>query len=162
MLRRLLNLPITVASRAARAFQERQDAQTREKYNVAHDPGDLEMRGGPTYSGELPVEDSAWAMDVVTVKALLGQKTPLEFVDVRDAAAYGRGHMPGAGSMPLDTVGIRVSELPPDRMVIVTCEDGGQSLQAVRFFRERGMEDTWFLAGGLAAWTKAGGELERR
>ncbi|HNC97466.1 MAG TPA: rhodanese-like domain-containing protein [Myxococcota bacterium] len=161
MLRRLLNLPITVASRAARAFQERQDAQTREKYNVAHDPGDLEVRGGPTYSGDVPEEDSAWAMDVVTVKALLGQKTPLEFVDVREAADYGRGHMAGATPMPLGTIGIRVSELPTDRMVIVTCEDGAQSLQAVRFFRERGMEDTWFLAGGLAAWVKAGGELAR-
>ena len=160
MLRRLFNLPITVASRAARAFQERQDAQTREKYNVARDPGDIEMRGGPTYSGELPTEDSAWAMDVVTVKALLGQKTPLEFVDVRGSDAYGRGHMPAASSMPLDTVGIRVSELPSDRMVIVTCDDGALSLQAVRFFRERGMEDTWFLSGGLTAWTKAGGRLE--
>ena len=63
--------------------------------------------------------------------------------------------------MPLDTVGIRVSELPTDRMVVVVCEDGGQSLEATRFFRERGMEDTWVLAGGLGAWRKAGGTLVR-
>lgn len=63
--------------------------------------------------------------------------------------------------MPLDTVGIRVSELPTDRMVIVTCENGAESLQATRFFRERGMEDTWFLSGGLAAWRKAGGPMEQ-
>lgn len=160
MLRRLLNLPITVASRAARAYQERQDAQTREKYKVAHDPGDLEMRAGPTFSGELPPEDSAWAMDVVTVRALVGQRTPVAFVDVRSATDFGKGHMPGASLMPMDTVGIRVSELPSDRMVIVTCEEGRQSLEAVRFFRERGMEDTWFLSGGLSAWKRAGGELE--
>ena len=47
-------------------------------------------------------------------------------------------------------------ELP----VIVYCSDGARSLDAVRFFRERGMEETWALAGGLAAWTAAGGPVD--
>lgn len=160
MLRRLLNLPLTVASRAARAFQDREDARSRAQHNTAHDPGTLHMRAGPTPADpNTTVDDGSFAMDTVTVAALLGQKTPLAFVDVRPAEAFAAGTLPGASSMPLDEVGIRVSELPTDRMVIVCCDDSRQSLEATRFFRERGMEDTWYLSGGLRAWTRAGHAL---
>ena len=37
--------------------------------------------------------------------------------------------------------------------------DGADSSRAVAFFRERGMEDTFALEGGLPAWIAAGGEL---
>jgi rhodanese-related sulfurtransferase len=61
--------------------------------------------------------------------------------------------------MPMHEVGVRVSELPWDQLVVAYCDDGVQSRQAVAFFRERGMEDTVVLAGGLAAWRAAGGEV---
>jgi hydroxyacylglutathione hydrolase len=112
-----------------------------------------------TIPKEDPKEDSLYAMDVVTIKALLGQKTPLAFVDIRPESAWSQGSLEGAMGMPEDTVGIRVSELPTDRMVVVVCGDGKASARVVRFFRERGMEDTWFLAGGLNAWVQAANSL---
>jgi rhodanese-related sulfurtransferase len=164
MLRRLLNLPLTVASRAARAFQDREDARSREKYNTAHDPGSIHMRAGPTLAprtGDSAGDsaDTAFSMDAAAIIALLNQTPAPAFIDVRPTAAFAAGSLPGASSIPLDETGIRVSELPRDRIAIVCCEDGVQSLAATRFFRERGMEDTWVLAGGIHAWKKAGHAL---
>lgn len=159
MLRRLMNLPFSVASRAARAFQDREDARTKQRYGTVEDPGTLEMRSGP--SGGSNIDASVITMDVVTLKAMVSQNTPLAFVDLRDAAAFAASHVKGAMHMPYDTVGIRVSELPTDRMVVSYSHGDDDALAATRFFRERGMEDTWLMAGGFAAWVEAGGAVER-
>lgn len=160
MFRRLINLPFAVAGKAARAFQEREDARTREKFKTEHDPGAIENRHSAALT-ETTLDPSTVTMDVTAVRALLGQNTPVAFVDVRAESAWKAGHIPGAMSMPMATVNIRVSELPTDQMVIAFCENGAESLQAVTFFRERGMEDTWVLAGGMAAWRAAGGPTEK-
>lgn len=157
MLRRLLNLPISVASRAAKAFQDREDARTREKYATAHDPGSVPNTSAPPQTDDPLQEDSSWGMDQTAILAMITEKRPLDFVDVRDTSAFARSHLHNSTSMPLNEIGTRVSELPPDRLVVVLCENGQQSLQAVRFFRERGMEDTWYLKGGLAAWKNTDG-----
>lgn len=155
MLKRLVNLPFTVASKAARAFQEREDARTKERFGTVSDPGDIVMRA------EAPKVHSVDAASVrITaqdVLARLGKGERIAFVDVRKG---GRGGIPDSLRMPMDEISIRVSELDPDHLVVTWCDDGTQSTQAVRFFRERGMEDTWALAGGLGAWRAAHGPVE--
>lgn len=160
MLRRLINLPLTVANKAAKAFQDREDAKMREKYGETRDPGDVAVSAspssGPVLSGT--VDPVTCRMDAADALAALRSGKPVAFVDVRDTRA--RATVPGAVSMPLGEVNIRVSELPPDQLVIAFCDDGVASARAVAFFREREMEDTWWIAGGLAAWRTAGGPTE--
>lgn len=159
MLRRLMNLPLTVASRAAKAFQDREDAKTREKYGTAHDPGTVPV-GSPQVAPEVAhaAADAELSMSVAAVRAASGQR-PVAWVDVRERAAWQRGHVRGATHMPMGEINVRVSELPWDQLVVAYCDDGALSTQAVAFFRERGMEDTFVLAGGLQAWQAAGGEV---
>ncbi len=154
-----MNLPLTVASRVAKTFQDREDARLKEKYNTASDPGTIGIDrdiSGPR-EGALAVE---MTMDAVAVLATMKSR-PIAFVDVREDALFSAGHIPGAMSMPLSTVGVRVSELAWDQVVVAYCEDGKKSAQAVAFFRERGMEDTFALNGGLGAWRAAGGGVQR-
>lgn len=155
MLKRLVNLPFTVASKAARAFQEREDARTKAQFGTAADPGAVaNTHSAPTVEGIDPATVRMSAADV------LGRRQKgesIEFVDVRPAAG---GGIPGSVHMPMNEISVRVSELDPDRLVVAWCEDGALATDAVRFFRERGMEDTWALAGGLAAWRAAGGPVE--
>lgn len=150
MLKRLVNLPFTVASRAARAFQEREDAKTRQQYGHVHDPGEIEVRSAGKISSDIDA-----ATFQVAPSAARAQKAV--FLDVREGGA---GGIPGSMRMPMGTIGVRVSELPSDQVVIVWCDDGRLATEAVRFFRERGMEDTFALTGGLAGWRAAGGETE--
>jgi rhodanese-related sulfurtransferase len=78
------------------------------------------------------------------------------FVDVRPV--HGTG-VPGATHLPVDEANMRVSELPTDVPVVAYCDDGADSARVVAFFRARGMEDTWWMAGGLPAWRDAGGAV---
>lgn len=160
MLRRLMNLPLTVASRAAKAFQDREDAKTREKYATAHDPGTVPV-GAPGVAPEVaPVEAGAYTLSVAAVRAAAAERS-IAWVDVRAADAWAAGHVRGAIHMPMGEINVRVSELPWDQWVVAVCDDGRLSAQAVAFFRERGMEDTFVLEGGLSAWRAAGGEVVR-
>src|SRR5687768_2776592 len=138
MLKRLVNLPFTVASRAARAFQAREDAKTRERYGTVHDPGEIEIRSAGRTSET--IDPASVRIDAASAIA----RKDAAFVDVREGGA---GGIPGSLRMPMGTIGVRVSELPSDRVVIAWCDDGALSTEAVRFFRERGMEDTFALAG---------------
>ncbi len=157
MLRRLMNLPFSVAGRAARAFQEREDARVREKYGATQDPGEVANSADPPRGPIVlqPVDPASIRMDAATAIAAQGTRRNVVFVDTRE---HPRGTtIPGALRMPLSEVSNRVSELSDDQLVIAFCEDGAASTPATQFFRERGIEDSWFLAGGLVAWRAAGG-----
>jgi rhodanese-related sulfurtransferase len=159
MFRRLVNLPFSVAGRAARAFQEREDARTREKYGATQDPGDLANTHAPP---EVPrmhhvIDPTAIRMDAATALAAVREGRTVVFVDIR---ATQRGDtVAGSVHMPLNEVSTRVSELSDDQLVIAWCDDGAASTPAVQFFRERGIEDAWVLVGGVAAWKAAGGRV---
>lgn len=155
-----MNLPFSVASRAARAYQEREDAKIRAQYGSA-DPGSIGVAGA-TVTPSAEVSAESVQLDATQARGWLGAGRKVEFVDVRSAAEVARGpRIPGAVAMPMDTLNVRVSELSWEVPVLVVCDDGRRSTDAVRFFRERGMEDTWALRGGIAGWVAAGGAVER-
>ena len=162
MLRRLLNLPFTVASKAAKTFQDREDQKTKEKYGTAHDPGEVPVNREGTLDaavGAAKSDATDLFMTAKDVLATMGTR-PMAFVDVRENDVFASGHIRGALHMPMREVGVRVSELPWEQLVVAYCEDGTTSRQAVAVFRERGMEDTVVLTGGIRAWKAAGGEVE--
>ncbi len=84
-------------------------------------------------------------------------------IDVRDAAEYAKGHILGARSMPLAELERRVGELAKfkSRPVILTCESGNRSTNAVGILRNNGFANVHNLAGGLAAWQQAGLPVEK-
>lgn len=160
MFRRILNLPFTVASKAAKAFQDREDAKTREKYGTVDDPGMVPVGGQQTSRDVTSARVDAASTTLRVAEVRTQAKTrPIAWVDVRDRDAWAAGHIHGAAHMPMSEINVRVSELAWDQLVVAYCDDGTQSAQAVAFFRERGMEDTFVLGGGLAAWKAEGGEV---
>lgn len=59
-------------------------------------------------------------------------------IDVRSAAEFGGGHLPGARNIPVDEVARRIHEVPADRPVVVYCRSGARSARAARLMREQG------------------------
>ncbi len=159
MLRRLVNLPFTLATRVAKAYQDREDARTKERYAAsdAHDASTAVRVGNGT--DVVTIDPDTCRMDAADAVAAASGGRPVAFVDVRMTSP---GGVAGALHMPLAECNVRVSELPPDTLTIVYCDDGADSARAVAFFRERGMDETWWIGGGLAAWTAAGGRVEAR
>ena len=160
MLDRLINLPFKIIGKAARAVQDRQDAADRER-------AEQMTAASRTRSNSPAVEvpDDFETGDVsVAADALQGMlaqgsagKLNILVIDIRDPADFAKGHIPGALSMPMNTLGLDLAELPPLTRFVTICSEPERSRLAARFLRHRGFDDSWFLAGGVAEWTRSGG-----
>lgn len=67
-------------------------------------------------------------------------------------------------SIPFDRIRDGLGRLPADRRarLVVYCRSGRMSTIAARALVELGYTDVWDLAGGTAAWERAGYPLRRR
>ncbi|UBU15453.1 ArsR/SmtB family transcription factor [Nonomuraea gerenzanensis] len=83
-------------------------------------------------------------------------------VDVRAAAEYAAGHVPGAVSVPMAELRDRLGELPAGAEIVAYC--GGPycvvAPEAVRLLREHGYEARP-LDGGFLGWRRDGKPLAR-
>lgn len=76
-------------------------------------------------------------------------------LDVRSPEKYSEGHIPGAISMPLDSLDKRIDELNPESEIILVCGNGQLSLRAARILLDRGYNSVFTLDGGVEAWGNA-------
>ena len=104
--------------------------------------------------------DLAPEVDVHTV-AQVKDRDDVYLLDVREQWEYDEGHIPGVTLLPLGEVPARMSEIPTDKEVIVTCRSGNRSGQAVDFLRQNGFDNVHNMQGGIVAWEQAGYEVSR-
>lgn len=76
-----------------------------------------------------------------------------DLVDVRTAAEFGRGSIPGAISMPVDEIRDRVSELR-NKNVLVNCQVGQRGHTATMLLKELGFNAV-NLDGGYLTWSNS-------
>lgn len=84
-------------------------------------------------------------------------------LDVRDGAAFGAGHLPGAINVGLDGqyASWAGSLLSPDEAVVIVADGLPQVEEAVMRLARVGLENlAGYLDGGVAAWATAGLEIE--
>jgi rhodanese-related sulfurtransferase len=78
-----------------------------------------------------------------------------QLIDVRQPRQFEQGHLPGAENVPMGELTTSIDELEFDDEVVVACQIGQASLQAVRLIDSyEGAEDAevWSLEGGMQAW----------
>ena len=100
------------------------------------------------------------SVDVHTV-AEIKDRDDVYVLDVREQWEYDEGHIPGVVLLPLGEVPARMSEIPTDKNVIVTCRSGNRSGQATEFLRQNGFDNVHNMEGGIVAWEQAGYEVSR-
>jgi rhodanese-related sulfurtransferase/DNA-binding transcriptional ArsR family regulator len=78
-------------------------------------------------------------------------------LDVRPAAEYAAGHIPGALSIPLGELPARLDTLPPDAEIVAYCRGRycAMSPDAVRLLRGHGYRAN-LMDGGLPEWRAEG------
>ena len=78
-------------------------------------------------------------------------------VDVREPEEYAAGHVPGARSIPLSTLGRHTGDLSgaADSPVYVICASGNRSKAGAGLLSQAGI-NALSVVGGTAAWVKAG------
>ena len=81
-------------------------------------------------------------------------------IDVRSAAEWQAGHLPGAHHIPLGELARKVSTVPPEHAVIMHCQGGARSAIAASVLQAGGLHDVLNLAGGFNEWRAAGLPVE--
>jgi phage shock protein E len=92
------------------------------------------------------------------LKSMLDKNEPAVLIDVRTPEEFAAGHIPGARSMPIDTLE-NVESLPPGGRTILYCKSGKRSQRAFEILSGRGFTDLSVLEGGLEAWKESGGTV---
>ncbi|MET0089053.1 MAG: rhodanese-like domain-containing protein [Candidatus Thiodiazotropha sp.] len=78
-------------------------------------------------------------------------------VDARSESQFETQHIPGAVNIEWRQLLTRRDELPRDKPVLVYCNTGALSSQAVFALRVAGYDNVRILQGGIEAWLRKGG-----
>ena len=109
---------------------------------------------------EIDLTTLADSVDAATVNAV--KDNPGVFlIDVREPDEYAAGHIPGITLIPMGEVASRLTELPRDKEIIVTCRTGNRSGQVADLLREQGFTNVHNMSGGIVAWEEAGYPVEQ-
>jgi len=105
---------------------------------------------------------AAWADEFATIgpQVLAGRlesgDPALLVLDVRSAAEFDQGHLPGAINIPHEVIGPRIAELgaPGERDIVVYCRSGRRSALVLAALREAGFSRLYHLEGDYLRWSE--------
>ena len=79
-------------------------------------------------------------------------------LDVREAAEFAFGHIPGAKSIPMGELANRLDELNKDEEIYVICRTGTRSDLAAQQLADAGFTNIYNVLPGMSSWM---GDLEK-
>lgn len=113
----------------------------------------------PPYQASTPTDVASQKdTNIITPTQLISQietSTSPQILDVRTAAEYASGHVPGALNIPIQELSERIDELSQyDRHapIIVYCEQGIRAHRGIGILQEAGFTHVQQLAGDMKAW----------
>ncbi len=125
----------------------------------------------PALAGVLPLRLGAavWADEPAVIEAqALAERmnagdTGLRVRDVRTAAEFDEGHIPGAVNIPYDSLAARLAELGPsgEHDVVVYCRSGRRSAIALTTLHEAGFSRLFHLDGDWLRWSEESRPIAR-
>jgi rhodanese-related sulfurtransferase len=110
----------------------------------------------------LVLASAAEAADAIEPQALVARLAwgdqSLVVLDVRTAAEYAEGHVPGARNIPHTEIAARIAELEDarGRDLVVYCRSGNRTAQALGMLEAAGFRRLLHLKGDYQRWMEAG------
>jgi len=88
----------------------------------------------------------------------------LVILDVRTAAEYAEGHVPGAQNIPHTELAARIAELSAAQSsdIVVYCRSGTRAAQALTVLEGAGFKRLFHLQGDYQRWAEAGRPVATR
>lgn len=96
--------------------------------------------------------------DIAAERALLLAREGTLLIDLREDDEWALGRSPLARNLPMSQLQERLAELPHGERIMFVCHSGGRSGRVTSALIAAGY-DAVNVAGGMIAWSAAGGEL---
>ncbi len=90
----------------------------------------------------------------------LKNETPPILIDVRTPQEMAQASIPGGKPLPLNTLPLRLNEIPKDEQVVFYCRTGARSAQACMYLTQQGYDNVYNLHGGIVTWARQGQPIE--
>jgi len=102
-------------------------------------------------------QDSAKIEPQALAERLAWGDQALVVLDVRTAAEFAEGHVPGARNIPHTELAARIAELEGDRArdIVVYCRSGSRSAQALKTLDAAGFKRLFHLQGDYLRWAES-------
>ncbi|GAA1383207.1 rhodanese-like domain-containing protein [Catellatospora chokoriensis] len=106
---------------------------------------------------------TASAIDVSAVRALLAGESEVLLVDVRTPGEYQTAHIAGSVNLPLDQVEAHLDDFvaAAGPTMVMVCQSGNRAGRCQARLAAAGASGARVLSGGLNAWLQAGAPLVR-
>jgi adenylyltransferase/sulfurtransferase len=104
-------------------------------------------------SNSTPMSETPLEVTVEEAQRLLSDPNPPLLIDVREMDEYAVCRIEGSRLIPMNTVPMRLAEIPQDVPVLVQCHHGGRSMKVTHFLRSKGYARVSNVKGGIDAWS---------
>lgn len=139
-------------------------AQVIQRKGTVYDLATLEHAYAPPYSSAKdPVNMAGYVaeniltqkVEIVHWRDIAGLQKDTLLLDVRTADEYSLGTLPNAINIPVDELRTRLSELPKDKPIVVSCAVGLRGYLAYSILTQHGFKNVKNLSGGYKTWSVA-------
>ncbi len=96
----------------------------------------------------------AWDIPPRVLQERLSRGETIQLVDVRNPVEQQIARLPGAVSLPLETLMEHLDQLDREHPIVLFCRTGSRSARALRLLVGAGFEHARNLRGGLNAWAQ--------
>ena len=93
-------------------------------------------------------------IDVNSLKEKLSNNDDLILLDVRTDSEYYLSRINGSIHIPVNNIPTQISELDPNKEIIVQCKSGKRSAKVCEFLLNNSFTNVKNLKGGILEWAK--------
>jgi len=100
---------------------------------------------------------------IAEIRRRLDAGGEFHLVDVREAAEFAAGHIPGAVHLSKGVIERDIEKVipDPDAEIVLYCGGGFRSALAAENLQRMGYTNVWSMDGGWRGWTESGGPVAR-
>ena len=124
------------------------------------DPSPEGLAAAETYAARVAEEDGVRFLAVSALQAMLDrrEREPFYFIDVRTAAEFAAGHIPGFRWFPGGQAVQRADDVAVVKPcpIVFTCDGKARAASTASWYRQMGFADVYVLEGGVTAWRDGG------